>query len=91
MTSDEDLIEDIASTFYQDLVDLKPCLVLDLNCANFEKTCYDANDLLMKNNLFLRIYELKEKFRYVSHDNPKKNKIVRQVSSCIKKNLMALT
>ena len=38
----------------------------------------------MKNCYFLRIYELKEKFRYVTHNNPKKKNIIRKVSSCIK-------
>ena len=77
-------MEDIGEVFYRYLAALKSDLVLDLNYANFEKTCYNSNDLLMKNGYFLRIYELKEKFWYVTHDNPKKKNIIRQVSSCIK-------
>ena len=38
----------------------------------------------MKNGYFLRIYELKKKFRYVTHNNTKKKNIIRKASSCIK-------
>ena len=84
LVSEDCLKEDIRASFYNNLVELKPILILDLNYANFEKTCYDTNDLLMKNGYFLRIYELKEIFRYITHDNPKKKNIIRKVSSCIK-------
>ena len=36
-----------------------------------------------KNNYFLRIYELKKKFRYVKFDNSHKKEIVRKCSSCL--------
>ena len=38
----------------------------------------------MKNGYFLRIYELKEKFRQITHETPKNKNIIRDVSSCVK-------
>ena len=64
--------EDIGSDFYQKLLEFKPLLILDLNYANFEQTCHSTNDLLTKYSYFLRIYELKEKFRYVTPAIPKR-------------------
>ena len=80
--SDSMLDEDIGSDFYQKLLELKPLLIL--NIANFEQACHSTNDLPTKNGYFLRIYELKEKFRSVTHDRPQKKNIIRKVSSCIK-------
>ena len=39
--------------------------------------------LLDKRGYFLRVFELKNKFRHLTLENPKKQKIVRQLSSCI--------
>ena len=33
--------------------------------------------------MFLRVYELKEKFRYVIKQAPEKNKVLRELSSCV--------
>ena len=72
LVSEDCLKKDIGDSFYDSLVGLKTIMILDLDYSNFGKTCYETNDLLMKNGYFLRIYELKEKFRYVTHDNPSK-------------------
>ena len=45
---------------------------------------YDINDILIKNNLFLRFYELKDKFRYLFHQNKEGRKVKKSVSACIK-------
>ena len=48
---------------------------LDLDIQYFENQCFSVNDLLIKHGLFLRIYELKDKFRYlIKHDSEKKKK-----------------
>ena len=39
--------------------------------------------LLAKHGYFLRVFELKNKFRHLALKNPKKQNIVRQLSSCI--------
>ena len=36
---------------------------LDLDILNFENQCLKINQILNKNNLFLRVFKLKEKFR----------------------------
>ena len=42
-----------------------------------------VNRILNNHNLFLRIYELKDKFRYLTIKNTNKKNIVRQILSCI--------
>ena len=37
---------------------------LDLDIQNFENPCFSVNDLLNENGLFLRVYQLKDKFQY---------------------------
>ena len=39
--------------------------------------------MLAKHGYFLRVFELKNKFRHLALKNPKKQNIVRQLSSCI--------
>ena len=39
--------------------------------------------MLAKYGYFLRVFELKNKFRHLALKNPKKQNIVRQLSSCI--------
>ena len=89
--SDEIIAYEIGKKLFDDLVELKDYLILDLNYANFEKTCYSTNDLVMKNDYFLGIFELKEKFRHMTHDNRKNKNIIRNVSSCINKSLTVST
>ena len=51
----------------------KDNLRLDLDIQNFESQCFSVTDLLIKHGLFLTIYELKDKFRYlVKQDSEKK-------------------
>ena len=58
-------------------------LELVLDYQKFNANCHEINSLLAKNGYFLRIFELRKKFRYLSLKNPKKQTIVRQLSSCI--------
>ena len=48
--------------------------ILNLNKKDFDDMCFDLNETLIKENLFLRVYELKEKFRYLFHDSNKKKR-----------------
>ena len=65
------------------LSSVKEKLRLDLDIQNFDNQCFSVNALLNKNGLFLRVYELKEKFRYVIKQAPEKNKVLRELSSCV--------
>ena len=78
------MAEEIGKNLFDDLKAMENNLVLDLDYSNFEKTSYLANDLVMKNDYFLRIYELKEKFTQINHKTSKKKSIIREVSSCVK-------
>ena len=46
---------------------------LDLDIQYFENQCFSVNDLLIKHGLFLRIYELKDKYHYlIKQDSERK-------------------
>ena len=49
----------------------------------FNNNCYEINCFLLRYNLFLRVFELKSKFRYLTLKKLKKQSIVRKLSSCI--------
>ena len=57
---------------------------LILDYQKFNANCHEINSLLAKDGYCLRIFELRQKFRYLSLKNPKKQTVVRQLSSCIK-------
>ena len=45
--------------------------------------CYEINTILSKHNSFLRVFELKNKFRRFTMKDKSKQKLVRQLSSCV--------
>ena len=47
-------------------------LKLDLDILNFENQCLTINRILSKNGLFLRVFELKDKFHFVTKQAPEK-------------------
>ena len=50
--------------------------MLDLDILHFENQCLKINQILNKNNVFLRVFELKEKFCcLIKQDSEKKNLI----------------
>ena len=46
---------------------------------------------MLGNKFFLRVYELKDKFRYLFHENYEKKEVIRRVSSCIKEKFNGFT
>ena len=58
---------------YDALSAVKEKLSLDLDIQNFENQCFSVNNLLNKYGLFLRVYEMKDKFRYLIKQDSKKN------------------
>ena len=54
-----------------------------LDYQKFNNQCHEVNMLLAKHGYFLRAFELKNKFRHLALKSPKKQNIVRQLSSCI--------
>ena len=55
--------------------------IIDLQ--KFPNLCYEINSTLSKHNYFLRVFELKNKFWQFSIKAKSKQKIVRQLSSCL--------
>ena len=55
----------IGADLYQKLEQKKQMCVLNLDRADFDNMCFDINEILVEHNLFLRVYERKDKFRYL--------------------------
>ena len=81
---EEELKEKIGENLYIKLESKRDMCLLNLNKNDFNYMCLDINEILIKENMFLRVYELKDKFRYLFHDNNKKKNVIRRVSACIK-------
>ena len=62
----------------------KKLCILNLNRKDFDEMCFDINEILIQEKMFLRVYECKDKFRYLFQDTNKKRKVIRIVSACIK-------
>ena len=80
---DENLKEDVGLALSHDLFEIKSLLRLDLDVLNFENQCFKINTILTKYNMFLRVFELKDKFRYLFKQNSEQKKIVNEVSACV--------
>ena len=74
----------IGEKLYEDLKSKEHLGVLNLSRRDFDEMCFDINQILIKNSLFLRVFELKDKFRCLFHQNDQGKKIIKSVSSCIK-------
>ena len=66
---------------YDALSAAKEKLQLDLDVQNFES--FSVNDLLNKYGFFLRVYVLKDKFRYLIKQDSEKKIVLRKSASCI--------
>ena len=78
------LADVIGQEIFDKLESKKEFLQLDLSLVTFEAQCHLVNDLLMSENLFLRVYELRKKFCYLIKKVPKgKNTITKELSSCV--------
>ena len=80
---DDEIKKDISKIF-DEIYPLKEFLKLDLNISTFENQCYTINHILNKNNLLLRIFEQKDKFRYITNTTKDRKKIIKEISACIK-------
>ena len=77
----DEFIKAIDESLFEQLDEEKYKFILDLQ--KFHNNCYEINSILSKYNYFLRIFELKNKFRQLSMKEPKKQNLVRQISSFI--------
>ena len=74
-TIDEKLFEQLDEEKYKFVLDLQ----------KFKNNCYEIHCFLSKYNYFLRVFELKNKFRYLTMKDSKKQNNVRQISSSLTK------
>ena len=80
---DTELRLDVKAEAFDELNLIKDRLRLDLDLMNFENQCFQINRILMKSNSFLRVFELKDKLRYLIKQDPQKKNVIRDLSSCI--------
>ena len=53
-----------------------------IELETFMKMCYEINTILSKFGYFLKVFELKNKFRHLTMKDKTKQNIRRQLSSC---------
>ena len=73
---DETALKDVVGEeFYEELFAKKDSFCLDLNLVTLEHQCQEINYLLIEKCLFLLVYELKKKFRYLLKRDLLQNKV----------------
>ena len=82
--NDDEIKTDIGVELFDNLNQIKENLRLDLDIINFENQCFEINRILTKNKMFLKVYELKEKFHALIQQCPDKKNVIRDISSCIR-------
>ena len=80
---DEVLKDKIGRELFQKLNAKKHICILDLDRANFDNMCFDINEILTEHNFFLRVYERKDKFRYLFHKKEEKTDTIKTLSTCL--------
>ena len=82
---DEDCLkQDVGLALSHDLFEIKSLLRLDgEDKLNFENQCFKINRILSRNNMFLRVFELKDKFHYIVKQNSEQKKYFSEVSACV--------
>ena len=80
---DEQLKIDIGAEIFDEIYLLKSMMKLNLDILHFENQCLKINHILNKNNLFLCIFELREKFRCLIKQDSERKNINKDLSLCI--------
>ena len=81
---EDNLKQDVGLALSHDLFEIKSLLRLDgQDVLNFENQCFQINTILSKHNMFLRVFELKDKFRYIIKQNSEQKKFFSEVSACV--------
>ena len=81
--NENELKNEINKVYLSELFLIKDSLKLNFDILNFEQQCHRVNQILNKRNLFLKVYELKERFQSLVKQNPDKKNIARELSGCI--------
>ena len=80
---DEILKDKIGRNLFQKLDAKKQICVMDLDRANFDDMCFDINEILVEHDFFLRVYERKDKFRYLFHRTEEKTDTIKSLSTSL--------
>ena len=81
---EDDLKQDVGLALSHDLFEIKSLLRLDgEDPLNFENQCFQINTILNRNDMFLRVFELKDKFHYLIKQNSEQKKFFSEVSACV--------
>ena len=81
---EDSLKQDVGLALSHDLFEIKSLLRLDgEDVLNFENQCFQINRILSRHNMFLRVFELKDKFRYIIKQNSEQKKFFSEVSACV--------
>ena len=81
----------IGEDLHSKLESKKDLYVLNLSKRDFDQMCFELNEVLNKSNMFLRFYELKDKSRYLFHEQKQKKEVIRKISACIKNKFNGFT
>ena len=81
---DENLKQDVGFALFDKLFSIKNALQLDgQDVSHFRDQCFQVNTMLNKHNLFLRVFELKDKFRYLIKQNSESKNHFKELSACV--------
>ena len=83
--------KEIGSDLYFKIAEKKDKCILDLNKTHFDEMCDEINKIVLEEKFFLRVYEIKDQFRYLFHEDHIKKKGLRSLSSCIKEKFNGFT
>ena len=74
--TENELQETIGSSLFLKLFENKDKFKLELDDHKFNLQFMETNEILVNSSYFLRVYELRKKFRHLSLKNPKKQTVV---------------
>ena len=80
---DEILKDKIGRNLFEKLDAKNQICVMDLDRANFDDMCFDINEILVERDFFLRVYQRKDKFRYIFHKTEEKTDKIKSLSTCL--------
>ena len=84
LCNEDDLKQDVGFALSNDLFGIKSSLRLDgQDVINFQNQCYQVNGILSEHNLFLRVFEVKDRFRYLIKQNSNQNKHFTELLACV--------
>ena len=79
--SDETLQEN--PTLKKLFEDLNGKFAFSLDIQKFELVCYEINQILIKHDFFLRVFEQKNKYRNIFIKTPEKQNQIKELASCL--------